>query len=257
MKNFRKKLKPYLPQWLMRPYSWARVVRLRLVTFVPAYNEDELMTGYVCPFMEDRHFISCYDAAVKDGLAVSPTIHWRAHVFSWAAKRALDLEGDFVECGVNRGFLSRIAIDYIGFAKQDKKFYLMDTYEGLVDRYITNEERIRGVAGGGYEPCYEQVLRTFSPYKNVQLVKGPIPDTLPEVMSSKIAFLSIDMNCVMPEIAAAEYFWPRMVSGGVIVLDDYGHAGHELQQEAFDKFALEHGVSILCLPTGQGLIFKL
>ncbi len=256
MKAFRKKIRPYLPKWIALPYAWGRVVRLRLVKFVPKYNEDELITAHNCTFMQDPHFIACYDAAVKDGLAISPTIHWRAHVFSWAAKRALKLEGDFVECGVNRGFLSRIAMDYIGFAKQDKKFYLMDTYDGLVDRYITEEERNQGVTSGGYEPCFDKVTRTFAPYKNVHLIRGAIPDTLPQVGSTKIAFLSIDMNCVMPEIEAAEYFWPRMVPGGVIVLDDYGHAGHELQQKAFDKFASTQGVTVLCLPTGQGLIFK-
>ena len=66
-----------------------------------------------------------------------------------------------------------------------------------------------------------------------------------------------DMNCVQPEIAAAEYFWERLVPGAVMLLDDYGHAGHELQKEAFDRFSKHHGVPLLVLPTGQGLIIKL
>ena len=32
--------------------------------------------------------------------------HWRVHVGLWAAFSASKLDGDFVECGVNRGFLS-------------------------------------------------------------------------------------------------------------------------------------------------------
>jgi len=41
-----------------------------------------------------------------------------------------------------------------------------------------------------------------------------------------------------------------------MILDDYGHVGYEEQRCAFDKFAEEKNVDILCLPTGQGLILK-
>jgi len=68
--------------------------------------------------------------------------------------------------------------------------------------------------------------------------------------------LHIDMNCTLPEIAAAEYFWDRLVSGAAMLLDDYGHGGHEEQKYAFDGFAKRKGVEILSLPTGQGLIIK-
>ena len=56
---------------------------------------------------------------------------------------------------------------------------------------------------------------------------------------------------------AAEHFWPRLVSGAVIVLDDYGYSDDYLRQKrAFDAFAGKNGVQVLLLPTGQGLIFK-
>ena len=64
------------------------------------------------------------------------------------------------------------------------------------------------------------------------------------------------MNCEIPEIAAAEFFWDTLVSGGVIVLDDYGWQGHIVQKHAFDLFSSRKGVQVLSLPTGQGLIFK-
>ena len=70
--------------------------------------------------------------------------------------------------------------------------------------------------------------------------------------AAKIAFLSIDMNCVEPEIAAAQYFWDRMVPGGAMLLDDYGHPLHINQKRAFDQFAREKGVEILHLPTERG-----
>lgn len=79
---------------------------------------------------------------------------------------------------------------------------------------------------------------------------------MPQVVSSKIAYLYIDMNYVIPEIAAAEYFWDKLVPGAAIMIDDYGHAGHEEQKCAFGDFAKRKNVLLLCLPTGQGLIIK-
>ena len=66
------------------------------------------------------------------------------------------------------------------------------------------------------------------------------------------------MNCAAPEIAAAEFFWDKLLSGAVMILDDYGGWRRYLAQKAaFDKFAAERGGQVLCLPTGQGMLFKL
>jgi len=228
----------------------------KIIEWTPRYNEDGLITTHYPTFMEDDKFITCYNSAVKENLAVSDNLHWREHTIVWAANRGKNLGGDFVECGVNKGFFSKIAMDYIGFKELSKTFFLLDTYEGLVEKYLTENEKKKGIKAGGYEPCYKQVLSTFKDYKNVKIIKGSVPETLLQVTSKKIAYLSIDMNCVIPEIATAEYFWNKMVSGAAIILDDYGHAGHEEQRYAFDKFAKDKNVNILCLPTGQGLILK-
>jgi hypothetical protein len=65
------------------------------------------------------------------------------------------------------------------------------------------------------------------------------------------------MNCAEPEIAAANYFWDRLVPGAVILLDDYGYSElYRRQKDAFDQFAAERRVPLLLLPTGQGIIVK-
>jgi hypothetical protein len=165
-------------------------------------------------------------------------------------------DGDFVECGVNRGGLSRTVSHYVDFAALNKRFWLLDTYEGLPGHLITEDERRRGILPGGYDPCYDQVVKTFSSVPGVQIIKGVVPDTLVQVKAEKICYLSIDMNNAAPEIAAAEYFWSRLVSGGIILLDDYGWAKQINQKIAFDKFADIRGVRPLSLPTGQALIIK-
>lgn len=221
-----------------------------------AYNQDGLVSAHYPSFMDDNRFLVAYDAGRSTG-SWNGELHWRAHVICWAAARGAALAGDFVECGVNRGGFALTAMKYVAFETLAKRFFLLDTFEGLVAAQLSPEERRAGLRGGGYEPCYESVVRTFSPYgQAVKIVRGMIPDTLPGVDAERIAFLSIDMNSREPEIAAAEYFWERLTTGAAMVLDDYGWRKHEAQRLAFDDFARRRKAPLLALPTGQAVILK-
>jgi O-methyltransferase len=220
------------------------------------YNQDGMATAHNADFMTEPRFASAYAAGKATGSWTFGDLTWRAYIVCWAAERGAALEGDFVECGVNRGGYALSVIKYVGFDQLPKRFFLLDTYEGLLDRYISPEEQAYGVRNGEYEPCYDAVVRTFSPYPNVRIIRGAVPETLDQVDAEQIAFLSLDMNTRDPEIAAAECFWDRLVSGAAIVLDDYGWRKHVEQKRAFDEFASKRGVQVLSLPTGQGLILK-
>jgi hypothetical protein len=103
---------------------------------------------------------------------------------------------------------------------------------------------------------FEIAQRNLAPFPEARLVRGKVPDTLNHVEIEQVAYLSIDMNVAEPERAALAHFWPRMVSGGMVVFDDYGWDSAKRQRESHDAFADEHGVKILSLPTGQGLLIK-
>ena len=102
---------------------------------------------------------------------------------------------------------------------------------------------------------HDQVKKTFEG-DNVEIIKGAVPDTLKQVNCRQVCFLSIDMNCVQPELAALDFFWDKLVSGGMIILDDYGYPGCIEQKNAHDSFTKTKGVMVLSLPTCQGLIIK-
>lgn len=187
-----------------------------------AYLQDGFLTVHNSDFRHDPKFREAYRLGKATGSWGRSDVEWRAYVCCWAAWSVRHKDGDFVECGVNRGGLSRTVIHYIDFDKLDKRFWLLDTFEGLPDHLISEDERRRGILPGGYEPCYDQVVETFRAFHGVEIVKGVIPDTLSQVTAAAICYLSIDMNNTAPEIAAAEHFWDRLVPGGMIVLDDYG-----------------------------------
>lgn len=228
----------------------------RLLYGRASYNQDGLATVHSSAFMHEPRFADAYAQGAATG-SWSGDLHWRAHVYCWAAQRGMQLPGDFVECGVNRGGYALTAMHYTGFRGSGKRFYLLDTYDDLPDHQISAAERTAGIHRGAYSPCLEAVQRTFAPFAPQSvIVQGVVPDTLERIDSEQIAFLSLDMNLRDPEIAAAEQLWDRLVSGAAMLLDDYGWRKHELQKRAFDEFAVRHGVPLLPLPTGQGLILK-
>ncbi len=223
------------------------------------YDMDSLATSNNSDFVRDPRFVRAFAAALDAKRGVNFDLKWRTYVVCWLADHVKTLEGDFVECGVDTGAFSRAVIEYTDFRKLNKTFYLMDTWEGLVPGLVTEEELKAGVDKYmkiyNVKDMYDWVQKSFKDY-NVKIIKGMIPDTLSQCTADKICYLSIDMNCVAPEIAAAEYFWDKIVPGGVVILDDYGFPDHIAQKKAFDEFASRKNISILSLPTGQGIIFK-
>lgn len=219
------------------------------------YNNDGLITFHNSDFLKDPLFAEAYKRGKETGSWGQSDLEWRAYVVCWAVNKGKALNGDFVECGVNRGGLARMSMHYIDFNNlKDKKFYLLDTYCGFPDRY---KHLVACPSKYEYSECYEEVVKTFSKFPNAVIIRGSVPDTLPQVKAEKVCCLLIDMNYAEPEVAAAEYFWDKLSSGAVIVLDDYGYIPEYYRQKtAFDDFAKRKGVQVLLLPTGQGLIFK-
>ena len=171
-----------------------------------------------------------------------------------------------MECGVGNGFLSSAIMEYVSWNKLNKHFYLFDTFEGLDEKYLTSQELKRvgnveswnkkKVEEGIYCSNYQSVEENFQEWDRVHLIKGAIPDTLETAPIVKVAYLHIDMNCVIPEIAAIEHFYPKLSIGSIVLLDDYAYRGHYEQKRAMDNWADKVGVEILSLPTGQGMLVK-
>jgi O-methyltransferase len=227
------------------------------------YSNDLLYTFHNADFLKDPLFIESYELGKNTDngtLLKNHDIQWRIHVLCWAASHAMHLDGDFVDCGVHTGIFARAVINYTNFQKSTKRYFLLDTFNGLDEQYSSKEEFKRNILMGydkeDSDLLYEQVVNTFKEF-NVKIVKGAVPETLKDVDSDRICYLSIDMNCVTPEVAALEFFWDKMVSGGVIILDDYGYDNsYNEQKRAHDAFASSKGVQILSLPTCQGLLLK-
>lgn len=241
--------------------------KMRPFEDAPSYSGDMMATWYKSvDFLTDPRFMAAYRRGMDsghilgrpEGSRMDIHIEWRIHTCCWAGAHALKLEGDFVECGVNTGIMSLAVCDYVDFNSTGRSFWLFDTFQGIPMEQLTEEERAEGKenAPGRYFDCYDLAKANFAPFPNARLVQGMVPETLSQVEIEKVAYLSIDMNIVEPERAALAHFWPKLVPGAVVVLDDYGWQQYGLQKKAHDAFARSQGTEILLLPTGQGLMVK-
>ncbi len=228
------------------------------------YARDGLLTVHNDHFRKDPAFQAAYARGVKASQGIDPHLDWRVHVALWTARAAVRVPGDFVECGVNAGFISSAIMQHLNWSTVAKRFYLVDTFNGPVLEQYSAEEVERGrrkvaedaMAAGAYLRDIERVRANFAEWPNARVVQGAIPDVLPSLDITAVAFLHIDLNCAHPERQALAFFWDRLSPGALVLLDDYAYFGHECQTHAIDEAARTIGFHVLSLPTGQGLIVK-
>lgn len=227
-----------------------------------AYNQDGLATQHSADFMRDVRFLEAYRVGMENARP-GTQVEWRVHTALWCATQAARLEGDFVECGVHTGILSGAAMAWLDFAKlAPRRFFLFDTWQGIPAEQVSEEEKRFGVLEMNRkyqsgDALHADVVKKFSRWPNAVVVRGRVPESLAAMADcERVAYLSIDMNVAAAEMAAADALWPRLVPGGLMLLDDYGWAAHVNQKRAWDAWAQKTGAMILALPTGQALVQK-
>lgn len=144
------------------------------------------------------------------------------------------MPGAIVECGVFKGAsLARFAAfrDLFG-NPYSKQLIGFDTFGPFPAAGFAPDEDARerfvGAAGDqsiGVEEMME-VLRRKGVERNVELVAGDITETVPAYVAEhpelRISLLNLDTDIYEPAVTILEHLYPRIVPGGVLILDDYG-----------------------------------
>ena len=128
-------------------------------------------------------------------------------------KRNLKLSGNIAEVGVADGASALILAEL----KKDKKLFLFDTFEGLDEYKTQTTHNIKN-----YQININKINRLFSKFKDVYIHKGIFPkDTSDAIKNENFSLVHLDVNLYKSTVVCLEYFWPRMVKQGVIILHDY------------------------------------
>jgi hypothetical protein len=125
--------------------AWRVACRVARAAEPEVYARDGVISTHRHAFMDDPLFQRAYHRGVRAiGGEDRYRWQWRVHIGLWTATNASRLEGDFVECGVNQGFLSSAVMEALDWDTQGKTFYLLDTFAGLDPRFISAVERDAG-----------------------------------------------------------------------------------------------------------------
>jgi O-methyltransferase len=106
---------------------------------------------------------------------------------------------------------------------------------------------------GLYIAGLEYVKKKLSKYSNVRFYKGIFPQIAFPVEKTEFSFVHLDVEIYSSTKDCIEFFYPRMVTGGIIISHGY-HA--EGVRKAFDDFLENKSEKIIELPMSQCIIVK-
>ena len=157
------------------------------------------------------------------------------------------LEGDFAEFGVYDGCSARLLCE----VKGDRALHLFDTFGGLPVP-AANEDRV--FAEGHFAAGLDNVRHRLSAYGNVHLYPGFFPQTSIGLEDRRFSLLHLDVDLEESTIAGLEFFYQRMVPGGIIITHDYSIIPGVAC--AFDRFLIDKPETMIELPTTQAMLIK-
>lgn len=148
--------------------------------------------------------------------------------------------GDLVECGVWRGgSLMTMALTLLHCGDSHRRLWGFDTFAGMTqagpqDRLIGGPHFDEIIAKGtpGQKELYtarapldlvrQNMAATGFPSERLHLVVGDVLQTLPDQAPQHIALLRLDTDFYASTKHELETLYPRLVEGGVLLIDDYG-----------------------------------
>lgn len=172
---------------------------------------------------ENNFYLSCDPSRIAKVL-----IHYELY------QMVKKVPGAIVECGVFKGTsLARFAIFQKLFGDQfPKKVIGFDAFGEFPETEFTadKEHRQKFIDDSGREGIGKDQLMQVLKHKGVdslvELVEGDITKTIPAYLDShsdlEISLLNLDVDIYEPSVTVLKYFYPRIVKGGIVMLDDYG-----------------------------------
>lgn len=156
----------------------------------------------------------------------------------------LQYNGCFVECGVGAGAQLAAMQLAIGGGPTKQQIWAFDSFEGIPLAGIYDEqqpgigkpqhdtaapiqERLvsSGITSHSVENVKENLIKLGLPIDNIHFIKGWFQGTLPVTAVPPISLLRLDGDLYESTLVCLQYLFPKVISGGVVIIDDYALSG--------------------------------
>lgn len=174
-----------------------------------------------------------------------------------------NIEGDIVECGVWRGgAMFAAAKALLNRNVVNKKFFLFDTYdtntfgsttnETIFDKDYSGKTALDAIKDGSFvrenytyqlDEVKNLLKKTGYPEDNFICVVGRVQQTIPFHDVNNLCLLRLDTDWYESTKHELVNLYPKLVKGGVLLIDDYGYwVGCK---QAVEEYISETGIQIL------------
>ena len=251
-----------------RAWAYEQIINLRIEDGRPA-RALRIFKQYLgdCAPAAD----AAYDAMYQTGLNATGTgitpLHRRDRFFSLVQlfRKTLALEGMVAECGCFRGLSSYLlcsTLQQADAAFDGRGYRIFDSFAGL--SAPSQEDAIEGegaqvgrlrhmTRAGNFAASLDKVKAALSAFPRIEYFPGWIPAAFPKEDGVRYRFVHVDVDVYKPTRDSIEYFYPRLVPGGVIVCDDYNWPG---ARQAIEEVCARVGVEFATTPYTQAYIVR-
>ena len=200
---------------------------------------------------EDENFFVHFRRLSPD----APYSAERKYVLREFVRYIADLAGDLAECGCYVG----VSAWFMASEAPNRELFLFDSFEGLSEPQpndLPESATTRAWKLGDMATSEQLVRENLAGFDKVHIFKGWIPSRFHEISDRRFSLVHIDVDLYQPTLDSLAFFYPRLVPGGVIVMDDYGFLTCPGATKATDEYMADKQEYILHLPTGQGVIIR-
>ena len=177
------------------------------------------------------------------------------------------LGGARAECGAYRGATALLFCHALRSSQPDFRgegFYLIDSFSGTSDSVAEDLIPVRGEDGairmeaffpaGKTDVTAQMVRGYFQDFPEAQVCAGWIPQVFAAVPDCDWCFVHLDLTLYEPTRAALDYFYPRLVKGGVIICD--GSIFCPGAEKAVDDFCAAQDITYVVLGHREAVLIK-
>jgi len=180
-------------------------------------------------------------------------------------RRTSALRGLVAECGCFRGLSSYLLCRTLKLADpafDGSGYRIFDSFQGLsvpqpedtiADSDPDAQLLRNNTQPGKFAAALESVKASLNAFPNIEFFPGWIPSAFPDESETRYRFVHVDVDIYQPTRDSFDYFYPRLVAGGIIVCDDYGWPG---ARKAIDEFCERMGAECEVTPSLQAYIVR-
>jgi hypothetical protein len=161
------------------------------------------------------------------------------------------LRGNTAELGVYRGntgvFVAKLAERTGGQA------YLFDTFEGFPAKDLSGIDHNKRFE---FADTSLQAVKSFIKSDSAVYVKGYFPESIQGNVPDDATFCLVHIDCDLyaPFKSALEYFYPRLLPGGFMIMHDYSSLHWDGVENAVDEFFRDKNESLIPVPDKSGTV---